>query len=162
MSLQPLLDASPIIQIHAFAAIAAFALGPIILISRKGDTRHRVLGRIWAVSMVVTIASSFFIFGIRLIGPFSPIHLLSISAAYGLFQGINFARRGNIPAHRKSMQGLYFGALFIAGAFTFLPGRIMSQVFFQNHEVPGFIFILAAVVIIHLGVRYALQQKWIR
>lgn len=162
MSLQPLLDASPTIQIHAFAATIAFFLGPFILFARKGNTRHKVLGRIWASAMIITIASSFFIFGIRLIGPFSPIHLLSIAAIYGLVQGINFARQGNISAHRKSMQSLYFGALIIAGAFTFFPGRIMSQVFFQNHQIPGFVFVLAAVLILHLGVRYALQQKWLK
>lgn len=159
MSLQPLLAASPTIQIHAAAAITAFLLGPFILFSKKGNNRHRLLGRIWAMSMVVTIASSFFIFGIRLIGPFSPIHLLSIAAAYGLFQGISFARQGNIPAHRKSMQSLYYGALIIAGAFTFFPDRIMSRVFFENHPVPGFIFIIAALVIAHLGIRHALAQK---
>lgn len=162
MSLQPLLDASPAIQIHAFAAIIAFVIGPLILISRKGNTRHKVLGHIWAMAMIITIASSFLISGIRMFGPFSPIHLLSISAAYGLFQGINFARRGNIPAHRKSMQSLYFGALIVAGAFTFLPGRIMSEVFFQSHALPGFVFIVAAVLTLHLGMRYALKQKWVR
>jgi len=28
------------------------------------------------------------------------------------------------------MIGLYVGALLIAGAFTFLPGRLMHQIFF--------------------------------
>jgi len=32
--------------------------------------------------------------------------------------------------HRNSMVGLFVGALVIAGAFTFLPGRIMHAVVF--------------------------------
>jgi uncharacterized membrane protein len=31
MSLQPLLDAAPVIQVHAFAAMAAFAIGIVQL-----------------------------------------------------------------------------------------------------------------------------------
>lgn len=32
--------------------------------------------------------------------------------------------------HRRMMTGLFIGGLVIAGALTFLPGRLMWQVFF--------------------------------
>jgi uncharacterized membrane protein len=44
MSLTPLLNATPETQIHAFAAIAAFALGVVQLAAPKGTLPHRTLG----------------------------------------------------------------------------------------------------------------------
>jgi uncharacterized membrane protein len=44
--------------------------------------------------------------------------------------GIYYARRHNVSGHRKTMLGLFFGALVIAGTFTLLPGRIMGRVLF--------------------------------
>lgn len=39
-------------------------------------------------------------------------------------------KKGNIKAHKRKMILLYFGALIIAGAFTFMPGRYLHSVFF--------------------------------
>src|SRR5215813_9533181 len=78
MSLAPLLDAVPPIPVHAFAAMAAFALGVVQLAAPKGTLPHRTLGWIWVALMAVVAGSSFFIHELRVIGPWSPIHLLSI------------------------------------------------------------------------------------
>jgi uncharacterized membrane protein len=130
MTLQPLLDASPVIQIHAFAAIAALFLGALVLFRRKGTPAHRFAGRLWAVLMVVVAGSSFFIHTIRLWGPWSPIHLLSIATLVFLAYAIFLIRRHNVAAHARVMKSLYVGALVVAGIFTFLPGRIMNHVVF--------------------------------
>jgi uncharacterized membrane protein len=47
-----------------------------------------------------------------------------------LAAAVFLARRGRIGAHRRSMIGLYLGALLVTGAFTLLPGRIMGRVVF--------------------------------
>jgi uncharacterized membrane protein len=78
MTLAPLLDASIAIQAHAFAALVAFALGVVRLAAPKGTLPHRMVGWIWVALMAVVAASSAFVQGMRLWGPFSPIHLLSI------------------------------------------------------------------------------------
>jgi uncharacterized membrane protein len=44
--------------------------------------------------------------------------------------GIWRVRTGNIRAHGRTMAALFVGGLIIAGAFTFLPGRLMWAVFF--------------------------------
>jgi len=41
-----------------------------------------------------------------------------------------FARTHRVRPHRHMMTGLVGGGLFIAGAFTFVPGRLMWRVFF--------------------------------
>jgi uncharacterized membrane protein len=78
MNLAPLLAAPAVIQVHAFAALSAFALGAVQLAAPKGTIPHRAVGWLWAGLMLVLVLSSFFIHTIRLWGPFSPIHLLSI------------------------------------------------------------------------------------
>lgn len=147
MSLTPLLTASPAIQIHAVGAILALGLGPVILFAKKGNGLHKTLGRIWALSMLATIASSYMIFEVRLWGPFSPIHLLSVYSTYALISGIYYARVGNIKKHKDAMQGLYFGGLIVAGTFTFMPGRVMNLVVFGAPSEAGFYAVLAIVIV---------------
>ncbi|MGE0719502.1 MAG: hypothetical protein AB7P02_28935, partial [Alphaproteobacteria bacterium] len=75
MTLAPLNAAPLVIQLHAWAAMGAFALGLVQLVAPKGTLPHRTLGWIWVVLMAVVAVSAFFIHQIRLIGPWSPIHL---------------------------------------------------------------------------------------
>lgn len=130
MSLTPLIDAPLPVQIHAFAAISALLLGALVLFRRKGTSLHKVMGRTWVGLMLVTAGSAIFINEIRLIGPFSPIHIFSVVTFIGVVHGIREVRRGNVRGHRATMQGLYFFALILAGAFTLLPGRRMHDVLF--------------------------------
>jgi uncharacterized membrane protein len=78
VSLAPLLNAAPPIALHAFAAMTAFALGLVQFAAPKGTLPHRTIGWIWVLLIVTVAISSFWIHQIRLLGPFSPIHLLSI------------------------------------------------------------------------------------
>jgi uncharacterized membrane protein len=132
MSLAPLLDASPVIQVHAFAAFGAFALGLVQLAAPKGTLPHRTIGWIWVMLMMVIAISSFWIHGYRIIGPFSPIHALSILTLVMVPVAVMHARRHRIVDHRKAMISIFVGALLVAGAFTFLPGRIMHAVAFGS------------------------------
>jgi uncharacterized membrane protein len=130
MSLEPLLAAPLLIQVHAFAALSALALGIFQLAAPKGTTRHRITGWIWAGLMVTIVVTSFWIHEMRTWGPWSPIHLLSVFTAVMLPLGIVHARRHRVREHRTSMIWLFVGALIIAGIFTLFPGRIMHQVVF--------------------------------
>ena len=130
MSLAPLLNAAPEIQVHAFAAIAAFVLGIVQLSAPKGTLPHRTLGWIWVVLMLVISASSFLIHGIRMWGPWSPIHILSVVAPIMLAIAVLFARRHRVRAHKITMISIFAGALMLAGLFTLVPGRIMHAVLF--------------------------------
>jgi uncharacterized membrane protein len=133
MSLAPLLDASTAaIPLHACAAMAAFALGVIQLAAPKGMLAHRILGWIWVGLMTAVAISSFWIHQIRLVGPWSPIHLLSIFTPIMLVLGVLAARRHRVHAHRITMTLIFAGALVIAGLFTFVPGRIMHAVVFGH------------------------------
>ena len=130
MSLAPLLDAAPQIPLHAFAAMAAFVLGLVQFAAPKGTLPHRTIGWIWVALMTGVAVSSFWIHQIRLLGPFSPIHLLSIFTLAMLPFGVWFAHRHRVADHRRVMVLMFSGALVIAGLFTLLPGRIMHTVVF--------------------------------
>lgn len=132
MTLAPLLDASPAIQIHAFAAIAAFGLGLVQLSAPKGTLPHRTMGWLWVSLMVVVCLSSFFIHELRMWGEWSPIHLLSIWTLGVLPIAVMRAHRHDVPRHKRAMLSLFAGALAIAGLFTFWPGRIMHAVLFGS------------------------------
>ncbi|MGP0092775.1 MAG: DUF2306 domain-containing protein [Xanthobacteraceae bacterium] len=130
MTLAPLLQASPAIQLHAFAAMAAFGLGVVQLAAPKGTLPHRTIGWVWVTLMLVVSISAFFIHQLRIWGPWSPIHLLAIFTLVMLPLAVLAARRHAVERHRRTMLGIFLGALVIAGLFTFLPGRIMHAVLF--------------------------------
>jgi uncharacterized membrane protein len=132
MSLAPLLNASPVIQVHAFAAMGAFALGLVQLAAPKGTIPHRTMGWIWTALMLTIAISSFWIHGIGVVGPFSAIHLLSIVVLVALPAAVLAARRHHVATHSKAMIAIFVGALVIAGFFTFMPGRIMYRVAFGS------------------------------
>jgi uncharacterized membrane protein len=128
MTLAPLLDAAQPIPLHAFAAMAAFVLGLVQFAAPKGTLPHRTVGWIWVGLMAVVAISSFWIQEIRLWGPWSPIHLLSIFSPIMLVLGVWYARRHNVRGHKITMISIFCGALVIAGIFTFVPGRVMHAV----------------------------------
>jgi uncharacterized membrane protein len=130
MSLAPLLDAPPAIPLHALAAIAAFALGIVQFDAPKGTLPHRTVGWIWVGLMVTVAASSFWIHQLRLFGPWSPIHLLSIFTLLVVPLAVWRARRQDVSGHRRIMIFTFVGALVVAGLFTVVPGRIMNSVIF--------------------------------
>lgn len=113
-----------VILIHLGAALAALVLGIGVFLRRKGTFAHRMLGRAWVGLMLVTAISTYWIRGN---GSFSWIHGLSVFSLIALACAVYFAIAGNIAQHRRIMKNLYFGALIVAGAFAFLPQRLLGH-----------------------------------
>ncbi|MFP1632371.1 DUF2306 domain-containing protein [Zhengella sp. ZM62] len=155
MTLDPILNAPLAIQIHVFTVVPAAILGAWMLYGPKGTRMHKVLGRVWLALMVVTSLSSFFIHTIRIVGPFSPIHLLSIVTLVTCVLAVWSARTKRLSFHRKAVMGMYWSGIGIAGAFTFVPGRIMNEVMFGGAQASWLLVIalgaLCAGVVIHVA-----------
>ena len=132
MSLTPLLDAPAATQLHAFAAMTAFAWGLVQLVAPKGTLPHRTIGWTWVALMLIVAASSFWIHNMKLWGIWSPIHLISIFVLVMLPLAVLAAHRHDVRRHQRAMISLFAGALLIAGIFTLAPGRIMHAVVFGN------------------------------
>lgn len=118
-----------VLQLHVLAALGTVALGGLILSMRKGRTFHRTAGWVWVALMATTAVSSLFIVGLN--GDFwSLIHLLSGWVLITLPIGVWAARKHRVDVHRRTMTGIFVGGSLVAGAFTFLPGRLMWQLVF--------------------------------
>lgn len=128
MTLDPLLSASPSVQVHTLAAVAAFGLGAVQLSKVGGGRSHKLRGYVWVLLMGVIAASSLFIHEIRLWGQWSPIHLLSLHVLATLPFAVQAARAGDFARHRRYMRSMFIGALVVAGVFTLLPGRVLYRV----------------------------------
>lgn len=127
----PFLGAPTMVKVHVAAAVTAFVAGCVLLAGVKGNILHRTLGYGWVFAMASTALSSFLLYGP--VGSFlSLIHALSAWTLIVLPMGIAAARRHNIKAHREAMTGVFTGGMAIAGLFTFLPGRLMWNLFFTT------------------------------
>ncbi|SFE33632.1 DUF2306 domain-containing protein [Roseivivax sediminis] len=130
MTWAPLWQAGPVIASHAVAALVAVGLGAVQFALPKGTRTHRVIGTLWVAGMAFVALGSFAIHTFQMVGPFSPIHLLSVLVLVQLWRALAHARAERIDAHRQAMAWLYALALILTGAFTLLPGRVMHAVIF--------------------------------
>jgi uncharacterized membrane protein len=132
--LAPIARASLPIQIHLATVVPAFIIGTyLIFFSTKGAPHHRALGYVYLTLMTITAIAALFIHEVNPNGfmGWSPIHLFAPLTLFGVVGAVHGARTHNIRQHRGSMIGVYIGGILIAGALTFLPGRIMHDVFFR-------------------------------
>ena len=111
---------------HLGTILIALALTPVMLLRRRGDALHRMLGRVWAVAMFATAALSF---NVRTINPghFSLIHLLSLFTLVMVPVIWWAARTHRVALHRRVVRGMVTGALLIAGVFTFPFDRLLGH-----------------------------------
>ncbi|MFK4004969.1 DUF2306 domain-containing protein [Qipengyuania sp. NPDC077563] len=112
------------ILIHVATVLPAIPLGGYLLLAKKGTPRHKQLGKLWLVLMLVTATSAIFI---QSTGGFSFIHIFVPVTFHAAWKTIATARKGDIAGHKKHLVFTYLTALMIPGIFAFvLPGRLMN------------------------------------
>lgn len=118
---------------HLATVVPCFFIGTCLLIIKKGTIIHLQLGRIYMVLMMITALITLFMpaqVGPRVLNHFGWIHSFSILTIYTVPTAYIAIKRGDIKLHKKKMILLYFGAIIIAGGFTFYPGRYLYELFF--------------------------------
>lgn len=134
MNFDPLIHAPLAVQIHVATVVPAFIIGTwLIFFSRKGGRVHRAWGFLYLSLITVTAITTLFVHALSPNSPYfglSPLHLLVPLTLYGVVGALLGAWTHNIKRHKRAMLGVYIGGMLIAGTLTFLPGRIMHQVFF--------------------------------
>lgn len=120
----------PFILLHLATITIALVLTPVMLLRPRGDRIHRRLGTLWVLAMFSTAALSF---GIRTNqwGGFSLIHILSVWTVIQVPIIWWTARHHKIERHRSAVRGMVFGALLIAGFFTFPFDRMLGRWLFS-------------------------------
>ena len=68
--------------------------------------------------------------GPSILNHFGWIHLFSFLTIYTIPTAYLAIKKGNVKVHKRKMILLYFGAIIIAGGFTFTPGRYLYHLFF--------------------------------
>ena len=159
MTLDPLLHAPLAVQLHVAFAVLALPLGIVAFLRRSRDGLHRWAGRGFALAIGGLALGSFWIGDIGLIGPFSPIHLLSVWVLWGLGRAIWAIRQGDIATHEHEMRGILFQAMPIAGVFTLLPGRRLNAALFPEAPVAGFVLVLLAAGLILAATRLRRRRE---
>lgn len=115
-----------VIWVHLATVMIALALTPVMLLRPRGDSVHRLLGKVWVAAMFLTAAESFFVRTTHP-GHFSFIHILSAYVVLAAPLIWWTARTHRIAAHRRQVRGMVTGALLIAGFFTLPPFRLLGQ-----------------------------------
>ncbi|MFD2916382.1 DUF2306 domain-containing protein [Psychroserpens luteus] len=120
--------------LHLYTVIPCVFIGGLLLIIKKGTGTHKRLGRIYMILMLFTAIVTLLMpaaVGGRILNHFGWIHLFSFLTLWTVPTAYLAIKKGNIKAHKRKMILLYFGAIVIAGAFTFTPGRYLHEVFFM-------------------------------
>lgn len=118
-----------VVYVHFIAALAAMAIGAVQLVRPKGTAGHRVIGWTWAALMMVVALSSLWIPAFL---AFTWIHLFTLFVMVTLPLALYRAHRGEIAGHAKGMRGIYIGGLIVAGAFAFMPGRVLGNLLWRG------------------------------
>lgn len=127
------MDYINLMYLHLLTVIPSFLIGTILLIIKKGTKFHKLFGSVYMVLMLLTAIVTLFMqthLGPRIFNHFGWIHLFSFLTLYTIPTAFIAIKKGNVKAHKRKMILLYFGAIIIAGGFTFTPGRYLHSVFF--------------------------------
>lgn len=122
-----------LMYIHLATVVPCFFIGGLLLLIKKGTVFHKKLGWVYFILMLFTATVTLFMsarVGPRLFNHFGYIHLFSFLTIWTIPRAYFAIKRGDIKAHKTAMILLYFGAIIIAGGFTFMPGRYLYQFFF--------------------------------
>lgn len=113
---------------HLATVVPAFLIGTFLLLNRKGTSKHRTLGKVYMLLMLLTAFITLFMtaqVGPTLLNHFGFIHLFSGLVLYSVPAAFFAARKKDYRTHQYNMIGVYVGGILIAGGFAFAPGRLL-------------------------------------
>ncbi len=122
-----------LMYLHLVTVIPCFIIGTGLLLIRKGTPIHKRMGRVYMVLMLFTALVTLFMpaqVGPQLLDHFGYIHGFSFLTIYTIPTAYWAIKKGEVKRHKRKMILLYFGAIILAGGFTFFPGRYLHELFF--------------------------------
>lgn len=127
------MDYNTLMYSHLATVVPCVFIGGLLLLIKKGTKTHKYLGRVYMVLMLITAVITLFMpakVGGNVLNHFGWIHLFSFLTIYTVPTAYLAIKKGKVKTHKRKMILLYVGAILIAGAFTFTPGRYLHEVFF--------------------------------
>jgi len=131
---------------HVLLALAALLFGTLVLFRRKGDRRHRLLGRAWLVSMLglnVTALLDYELYGH--FGPFHWMALISLATVLGGYVSVRRRKPGWKARHAYFMSGSYVGLM--AATMAEIASRVPGWQFGLSVTISSALIIIAGVTL---------------
>ena len=127
------MEYTTLLIIHLATVLPCFLIGTILLIIKKGTKIDIYSGRVYIILMLITATVTLFMpaqVGPRFLDHFGLLHSFSLLTIYSVPTAYLVIKAGNVKVHKRKMILLYFGAIILAGGFTFYPGRYLYTLFF--------------------------------
>lgn len=148
--------------VHLIVSILALVFGTWVLITTKGTRAHRRIGYLYAVSMILLIATAFLIY--RLFGRFGVFHVAAIFSAAtlagGMIPAVLRKPKNWLDLHFSFMYWSVFGlyAAFVAELATRLPVRTI----FTSGWTFSIMVIISTLATMFAGriIFFAYKNKW--
>jgi len=148
--------------IHFIASILALVLGTFILIMEKGTKTHKLIGKIYAFSMLITLVSAFMTY--RLFGTWGIFHWTAVISSITILAGLS-AIYLKKPANNYlsvHFSFMYWSVMGVYGAFVSETLVRMPKVVVES-GIPNSLFYnmtgIGTAVVMGLGVYFFLKFK---
>ncbi|WP_343034735.1 DUF2306 domain-containing protein [Alteromonas ponticola] len=146
---------------HTFCAVAAIATGALVIVSRKGTRKHRLIGFSYVATMLLTNLTALFTQSLYQFGPFHWMALASLlTVCAGVSAPLFFRHKPNwLMLHYEVMLWSYVG--LIAAMFAEIAVRIpaIGQVVGGSQVFWGLVISASALTFVIGGVLIGRHKK---
>lgn len=148
--------------IHFIAAIFAFLLGTLVLVLPKGALKHKIIGRLYAMTMLVVLTTAFMTY--RLFGTWGIFHWTAVISSLTLVCGLIpiLTRRPTNSYISLHFSFMYWSIMGVYGAFVSETLVRMPKVVVES-GIPNSVFYnmtgIGTAIVMGLGVYFFLKNK---
>jgi len=148
--------------IHFIASIFALLLGTLVLVFQKGTLKHKIIGRLYALTMLVVLTTAFMTY--KLFGTWGIFHWTAVISSLTLISGlipILIKRPANnyISLHFSFM---YWSIMGVYGAFVSETLVRMPKVVLES-GIPNSLFYnmtgIGTAIVMGIGLYFFLKNK---
>lgn len=148
--------------IHFIASIFALLLGTLVLILPKGTSKHKIIGRLYALTMLVVLTTAFMTY--RLFGTWGIFHWTAVISSLTLICGLIPILTKRPTNNFKSLHFsfMYWSIMGVYGAFVSETLVRMPKVVVES-GIPNSVFYnmtgIGTAIVMGLGVYFFLKNK---
>lgn len=148
--------------VHFIASLFALLFGTLILVLPKGTTKHKAIGRLYGLTMLVVLITAFMTY--RLFGKWGIFHWTAVISSLTLIAGLYpiFTKRPTKQYLSLHFSFMYWSVIGVYGAFVSETLVRMPKVVIES-GVPNSVFYsmsgLGTAIVMSLGVYYFLKFK---
>ena len=148
--------------IHFIASIFSLLLGTLVLVLQKGTLKHRIIGRIYTLAMLVVLTTAFMTY--RLFGTWGIFHWTAVISSLTLICGLVpiLTRRPSKHYISLHFSFMYWSIMGVYGAFVSETLVRMPKVVIES-GIPNSVFYnmtgIGTALVMGIGVYFYLKNK---